>query len=77
MKDEIKNLVMGSDSNFCSEASTGVVLCPVPFARPPALSSRWNETFIPRKMEFKGSVTDYSKSSLQRFTDGKNNDIPE
>ena len=71
MKDEIKDLQMGRSSTVCSEASTGVRLGSGTFARPPPLSSRWTETFIPRKMEFKGWVTDYSKSSLQEITDGE------
>ena len=52
---------------MCSEASTAVgtgvsgIL-----ARPPlGTAARYNETFVPRKMEFKGWVTDYS----QRFVD--------
>ena len=35
----------------------------------PPLSSRWNDNFIPRKLEFKGWVTDYSESILQGITD--------
>ena len=69
MKDEIKNLMMGSGSTVCSEASTGMGLGSGTFARPPPLSPRWNDTFIPRKMEFKGWVTDHSESSLQGITD--------
>ena len=69
MKDEIKNLKMGSGSIVCSEASAGMGLGSGTFARPPPLTSRWNELFIPRKMEFKGWVTDSSKASLQGVTD--------
>ena len=69
MKDEIENLKMGSGSTVCSEASTGVGLGSGTFARPRPLSCRWNETFNPLKMKFKGSVTDYSKCSLQGITD--------
>ena len=39
------------------------------FALPPPLTSRWNETFIPRKMEFKGWIADFSKGNLQGITD--------
>ena len=53
MKDE-------SGSTVCSEASTGVGLGSGTFARPQPLSSRWNDTFIPRKVEFKGWVTGYT-----------------
>ena len=68
MKDEMKNLKMGSGSAVCCEASTGMGLGSGTFSRPPPLPSRWNEIFIPRKMEFKGWVTDYSKSSRQGIT---------
>ena len=47
----------------------GVGLGSSTFARPPPLSSRWNDTFIRRKMEFKGWVTDYSESCFQGVTD--------
>ena len=70
MKDELNNLKMGSGSIVCSEASTGVGLGSGTLARPPLLTSRWNEIFVPRKMEFKAWVTDYTKqSSIQVFTD--------
>ena len=61
MNDEIKNLKMGSGSTVCSEASARVGLGSGTFARPPPLTSRWNEIFVPRRMEFKGWVTDYAK----------------
>ena len=54
---------------LCSETSTGMGLGLVLFDRPPPRTSRWNETFIARKMDFKGWVTDYSKSSPQGITD--------
>ena len=38
------------------------------FARPPAPASRYNDVFVPRKMEFKGWVTDYTRSSFQGIT---------
>ena len=67
MKEEIKNLKIGSVSTVCSEASAGVGLgASGTSARPPALASRYNEIFNPRKMEFKGSVTDYTRSSFSR-----------
>ena len=56
---EMKNLKMGSRSTVCSEASTGESLgSSGTFARPPALASQYSEIFIPKKMEFKGWVTD-------------------
>ena len=69
MKDESKNLQMGSDSTVCSEASIGAGLEFGTFARPPPLTSRWNEIFIPRKMEIKSWVTDHSEGNLQAITD--------
>ena len=57
---------MGSGSTVWSEGSTGVGLgASGTFARPPALASRNNEIFIPRKMEFKGWTTDCTRSSFQ------------
>ena len=69
MKDEIKNLQMGSGSTVGCETSAIVGPGSGTFARPQTPSSRWNDTFIPRKMKFKVWVTDYSKSSLQGITD--------
>ena len=60
LKEETKNLNMGNGSTVCREASTGVGLgTSNTFARPTALASRYNEIFIPRKMELKGWITDY------------------
>ena len=69
MKDEIKNLEMGSGGTVSSEASTGVGLGSGTFARPPPLTSRWNEFFVLRKMEFRGWVTGHTQSSIQGITD--------
>ena len=69
MKDEIKNLKVGCGSTVCSEASTGMGVGSGTVTRPPPLTSRWSETFIPIKMEFKGWVTDYFQSCLQGITD--------
>ena len=63
---------MGSGSTpVCSEATTGVGLGSGTFTRPPPLTFRWNENFVPRKMEFKGWVTDYTQSSTQGISDGE------
>ena len=68
MKEEIKHLEMGSGSTVCSEASTGVGLgASGTFARPLALASRYNEIFLPRKMEFKGWITDYTEVVLKEL----------
>ena len=44
MKEEIKNLKMGSSSTVSSEASAWVGLGSGTFARPPPLATRWTET---------------------------------
>ena len=72
LKEEMKNLKMGSGSTVCSEASTGVGLgASGTLARPPALTSRNNEISIPRKMELKGWITDYKRCSFQGLTANK------
>ena len=76
MKDEINNLKLGSGSTVCSEASTRAGLGSSSFARPPPRSSRWNDTFIQRKVEFKGWVTDHLRVALKELRMEKN-DIPE
>ena len=70
MEEEIKNLKKkGSGSTVCSEASTDVGLgASGIFVRPPAQASRYNDVFVPKKMEFKGWVTDYTRSSFQGIT---------
>ena len=64
---------MGSSSTVCSEASAVIGLGAGTFARPPPLSSRWTETWIPRELEFKGwnpdlknNSGDYGQSSENR-----------
>ena len=37
------------------------------FARPAGIDSRYNEIFMPR-MEFKGWITDYTRSGLRGVT---------
>ena len=63
LKEEMKSLQMGSGSIVCSEASTG--RGSGTYARPSALASRFDDIFLPRKMEFKGWVLDYKKCSYQ------------
>ena len=45
VKDEPKNVKMGSGRTVCSEASTGIGLGSGTFAPPPSLTSRWSENF--------------------------------
>ena len=68
LKEEMKNLKMGSGSTVCSEASTGVGLgASGTFARPPALppdtmkfsfQGRWNSKAgsLMKKMQFSGNA---------------------
>ena len=57
----------GSESTVCSEASIDVGLgASDTFSRPQALVSRYDEIFFPRKMEFKGGITDNTRSSFSR-----------
>ena len=66
MEEEIKNLKIGSGSTVCSEISTGVGLGGSgTFARPPSIASRYHAILIPRKMEFKGWIADYTRGGLQ------------
>ena len=60
VREELKNFKIGNGSTVCSAASTGVGLGSGTFARPPPLSARWNDIFIPRRMEFNGWNTDYT-----------------
>ena len=69
MKEEIQNLKIGSGSIVCSEASTRVGLGA--FARPSPLSSRWTETWIPRKMNFSKSGSKISHRHTQGITDNQ------
>ena len=59
-----------SGSTVCSEASTAVGKgASGIFARPlPGIAARYNDNFVPRKMENKGWVTDDTRSSLQGMT---------
>ena len=64
-KEKIRQLDLGSGSGSTvgSDASTAVGKGPSgTFARPPpGIGTRLNHFFIPRKMEFKGWVTDYKQ----------------
>ena len=54
MKEEIKNTWMGSSSAVKNEASTGAGLGSGTSGRPPPLSTRWRDPWVPRKLEFNG-----------------------
>ena len=63
-KEEMKkNLQKGSGCTVCSEASTGVGL-----GGSGTFATRLNDIFLPRKMEFKGWVTDFKQCSHQGLT---------
>ena len=75
MKEEIKNLKMGTGSRVCSEASTGVGLGSGTFARRPLLSSWRTETWIPKKWNSKGWITDFTKRNIHGITDSQTGPI--
>ena len=63
MKEEIRRIHQGSGSTVCREASTAVGKgASGTVVRPPAgIAAHLNDFFMPRKMEFKGLVTDFTK----------------
>ena len=67
----------GSGSTVCSDASTAVGKGPSgTFARPPpGIGIRLKDFFMPRKMEFKGWVTDNKQCSYQGLTDDRGVEI--
>ena len=67
VKEQILQLKKGSGSTVCSEASTTIGSGGSgTFARPPcAIAARYQSHFIPRRMEFKGWITDFQQCSLQ------------
>ena len=69
-----RTIQLGSGGTVCSEASTavgkdesGALVRP-----PPGIAARLDDFFMPRKMEFKGRVTDYKRCNLEGLT---NNDV--
>ena len=73
MKEEIRQIQLGSGSTVFSEASTAVRKgARGTFVRPPpGIAVRLDDFFMPRKMEFKGWVTDYKRCCLERFTNNE------
>ena len=73
IKEKIRQLESGSGggSTVGSEVSTAVGKGPSgTFARPPpGVAIRLNDLFMPRRMEFKGWVTDYKQCSYQGLTE--------
>ena len=65
MKEEIRQIEVESGSTVCSEANTAVGKGASGTFAPPGIAARNNETFVPRMMEFKGWVTDYTRSCYQ------------
>ena len=53
MREEIKNIKMGSSGIVSSEASTRVGPGSGTFARSPPLAPRWADPWVPRMLEFK------------------------
>ena len=60
---------MGSSSTVCSEASTGVGLGSGTLARPPPLSTRWDDPWVPRKLELQGWIPDFTQKNIQGIPD--------
>ena len=56
---------MGSSSAVNNEASTGAGLGSVTFGRPPLLSIRWRDPWVPRKLEFKGWNPVFTLKNIQ------------
>ena len=73
IKDKIRQLGSGSGSGRTvgSDVSTAVGRGPTgTFARPPqGVAVRLNDLLMPRRMEFKGWVTDYKQCRYQGLTD--------
>ena len=66
IKDEIRQLELsrGSGSDVSTAVGSGA------FARPPqGTAVRLNELFLPRRLEFKGWVTDHKQCRYQGLTD--------
>ena len=70
MKEEVRQVKLESGSTVCGEASTAVGTgASGTFARPqPGTATRYDENYVPRKMEFKGWITEYTRSSFQGTT---------
>ena len=62
---------LGSGSTFSNEPSAALGKClSGTFARPPpGIGIRLNDFFMPKKMEFKGWVTDYKRCKVEGLTD--------
>ena len=58
MKDDTKTIKTGSSGALSSASSTGFGLGSLTFA-PPPLAARWQDGWVPRKIEVKGWVTDW------------------
>ena len=71
MKEETRHIMLGSGSTVCGEASTAVGKgASGTFARPPPdFAARLHDFFVPRKMEFKGCVTDFKRCKVEGLTD--------
>ena len=65
MKEDIKNIKMGNSSTGSGEGSTRVWLGPGTFPRPPHLSTRWSDPWVPRILEFKVWNPDFTLKKTQ------------
>ena len=70
IKDKIKQLESGSGSGSTVGTEVSTEGPSGTFARPPpGIAIRLNDLFMPRRMEFKGWVTDYKQCKYQGLTD--------
>ena len=63
---EIENFKLEVEVSYVVRQVLMWVLVLQTLSRPQALASRYDEIFYPRKMEFKGGITDNTRSSFSR-----------
>ena len=69
MKEDIQTMKVGSNCTVSRAASTGIGLGSGTHARQPLLASRWADSWVPRKLEFKGWSADWSTKHIQGIQD--------
>ena len=69
VKDDMMSMKTRSCGALSSAASTGFGLGSRTIAPPPPLASWWQDGWVPRKIEVKGRVTDWSKEHIQGIQD--------
>ena len=69
VRDDINTIKVCSHCTVSDAASTVVGLEFGTHARPPPLSPRWADNWVPRKLEFKGWNPDWSMKQIQGIQD--------